>query len=314
MKIFTIEDLFDKDVLKENDNLMESASRFFGTKVGELFRQNEQTEWDKTRMSGSAFLYDLFLKRQEIEKEIDKKALKFLEEHPEIETPEHYFDLFQHFALIYRRLKMDIGHTDKKRFFTTYSHEDPDFDPYLINCIEKYINYRAIEISYVLDFAEAPNLSKLKEKVGKKVDIEANIDKIDIDRLRRVRDMLDDEDEEVSDKAMQEAEKILAEIFGNELSPNEIAGLIKQIIEEDEPEGSEEDLSCPDEITEILGLSKGNITSMSDGHIEQELKSSDGNVIGKVISISGDSVLGKELEKVIRKHSDELEMENNKVN
>ena len=90
--------------------------------------------------------------------------------------------------------------------------------------------------------------------------LKENIDKIDIDRLRRVKDMLDDEDEEVSDKAMLEAEKILAEIFGNELSPNEIAGLIKQIIEEDGPEGPEEDLSCPDEITDILGLSKGNIT------------------------------------------------------
>lgn len=211
---------------------------------------------------------------------------------------------------------MDVGHIDKKKFFTTYSHEEPDFDPYLINCIEKYINYRAIEISYVLDFAEAPNLSKIKEKIGKKVDIEANIDKIDVDRLRRVKDMLDDEDEEVSDKAMIEAEKILAEIFGNELSPNEMAGLIRQVIEEDGPEGPEgpDESAFPDEITDILGLSKGNITSMSDNHIEQELKSSDGSVVGKVISISGNSTLGKELEKVIRKHSDELEMENNKVN
>lgn len=136
MKVMTIRDLFDEEVLKDTPELMESALRFQNTKVGKLHNEDEIKQWEKTRMSHSPFLYDLVKKRMEIEKEIDKKSIEFLKEHPEIETPEDYYDLLRYIKIAHDQLRKDLK-VDENRYLIAFSPNEPEMDDMLFNCIEK---------------------------------------------------------------------------------------------------------------------------------------------------------------------------------
>ena len=292
MKVMTIRDLFDEEVLKDTPELMESALRFQNTKVGKLHNENEIKEWEKTRMSHSPFLYDLVQKRMEIEKEIDKRSVEFLKEHPEIEAPENYYDLLRYVRVAYEELRKDLKFEEDK-YIITFSPEYQDMDNMLFNCIEKYINYRMVEISYVFGFSGAATYKDMNKLFSSKNDLFEALDSISIDRLTKVREMLDKDEE----GAMEAADAILEEVLtkmGGSKDPN------KDII---------------DRLKDVFGdidIDTGDIASIGNNHIEQDL-TVNGEVVGRILSVEKNSDFGEKLEKLIKEHSDSS-LDKSKVN
>lgn len=292
MKVMTIRDLFDEEVLKDTPELMESVLRFLNTKVGKLHNEDEIKQWEKTRMSHSPFLYDLVQKRMEIEKEIDKRSIEFLKEHPEIGTPEHYYDLLRYIRVAYEELRKDLKFEEGK-YIITFSPEDPERDDMLFNCIEKYINYRMVEIPFVFGFSGATTYKDMNKLFSSKSDLFEALDSIGIDRLTKVREMLDKDEEGATEAADAILEEVLEKMGGSN-DPN------KDII---------------DRLKDVFGdvdIDKGDITSIGDNHIEQDL-TVNGEVIGRILAVEKNSDFGEKLEKLIKEHSDES-LDKSKIN
>lgn len=292
MKVMTIRDLFDEEVLKDTPELMESVLRFQNTKVGKLHNEDEIKQWEKTRMSHSPFLYDLVQKRMEIEKEIDKRSVEFLKEHPEIGTPEHYYDLLRYVRVAYEELRKDLKFEEGK-YIITFSPEDPERDDMLFNCIEKYINYRMVEIPYVFGFSGATTYKDMNKLFSSKSDLFEALDSIGIDRLTKVREMLDKDEEGATEAADAILEEVLEKMGGSN-DPN------KDVI---------------DRLKEVFGdidIEKGDVASIGDNHIEQDL-TVNGEVIGRILAVEKNSDFGEKLEKLIKEHSDES-LDKSKIN
>lgn len=292
MKVMTIRDLFDEEVLKDTPELMESALRFQNTKVGKLHNEDEIKQWEKTRMSHSPFLYDLVQKRMEIEKEIDKRSIEFLKEHPEIDAPEHYYDLLRYVRVAYEELRKDLKFEEGK-YIITFSPEYQDRDDMLFNCIEKYINYRMVEIPYVFGFSGATTYKDMNKLFSSKNDLFEALDSIGIDRLTKVREMLDKDEEGATEAADAILEEVLGKMGGSN-DPN------KDII---------------DRLRDVFGdidIERGDIASIGDNHIEQDL-TVNGEVIGRILAVDKNSDFGEKLEKLIKEHSDES-LDKSKIN
>lgn len=292
MKVMTIRDLFDEEVLKDTPELMESVLRFRNTKVGKLHNEDEIKQWEKTRMSHSPFLYDLVKKRMEIEKEIDKRSIEFLKEHPEIEAPEHYYDLLRYVRVAYEELRKDLKFEEGK-YIITFSPEDPERDDMLFNCIKKYINYRMVEIPYVFGFSGATTYKYMNKLFSSKNDLFEALDSIGIDRLTKVREMLDKDEEGATEAADAILEEVLKKMGGS----------------------NDPDKDIIDRLRDVFGdvdIDKGDITSIGDNHIEQDL-TVNGEVVGRILAVEKNSDFGEKLERLIKEHSDES-LDKSKIN
>lgn len=284
MKVMTIRDLFNEEVLKNTPELMESVLRFQNTKVGKLHNEIEIKEWEKTRMSHSPFLYDLVQKRMEIEKEIDRMSIEFLKEHPEIESPSNYYELLRYVKLAHDQLREDLK-IDSKQYLISFCPEDQELDPMLFNCIEKYINYRMVEISYVFGFSGVATYEDINKLFNSEKSLFKALDSISIDRPTKVREMLDADEK----GAMEAADALLSEVvekMGGSNNPSE---------------------DVFDRLRDLFGdvdIDRGDITSVGDSHVEQDL-TVNGEVVGKILSVERNSDFGEKLEKLIREHSEE---------
>lgn len=70
-----------------------------------------------------------------------------------------------------------------------------------------------------------------------------------------------------------------------------------------------------DRLKDVFGdvdIDKGDITSIGDNHIEQDL-TVNGEVVGKILSVERNSDFGEKLEKLIKEHSDES-LDKSKIN
>lgn len=293
MKVMTIEDLFNAELLDEAPELMESVIRFNNTEVGKLHNENEMEQWLKTSMSHSPFLFDLVQRRMEIEKEIDEKAIKFLENHPEIESkPENYLEFLKYVCATHRKIREDLN-IDKNRYMIAFDPEQPEKDDLLFSCIEKYINYRMVEIPYVFEFSGATTYKDMNKLFSSKNDLSKALDSIDLDRLIKVSEMLDKDEEGATEAADALLEEVLGKMGGSD-DPN------KDII---------------DRLKDVFGdvdIERGDVTSIGDNHIEQDL-TVNGEVIGRILAVDKNSDFGEKLEKLIKEHSDDS-LDKGKIN
>ena len=293
MKVMTIEDLFNAELLDETPELMESVIRFNNTEVGKLHNENEMEQWLKTRMSHSPFLFDLVQRRMEIEKEIDKKAIKFLENHPEIESkPENYLEFLKYVAAAHRKIREDLN-IDKNRYMIAFDPEQPEKDDLLFSCIEKYINYRMVEIPYVFELGGATTYKDMNKLFNSKNDLSKALDSIDLDRLIKVSEMLDKDEEGATEAADALLEEVLGKMGGSDDSNKDIVDRLKDVFGD-------------------VDIERGEVTSIGDNHIEQDL-TVNGEVIGRVLAVDKNSDFGEKLERLIKEHSDDS-LDKSKIN
>ena len=129
--------------------------------------------------------------------------------------------------------------------------------------------------------------------ISSKNDLSKALDSIDINRLIRISEMLDKDEEGATEAADALLEEVLGKMGGSDDSNKDIVDRLKDVFGD-------------------VDIERGDVTSIGDNHIEQDL-TVNGEVIGRVLAVDKNSDFGEKLEKLIKEHSDDS-LDKGKIN